>query len=123
MTGRLPAMRHRIVAVVIGLMSAVMAWAPAAAQSGSGQPIRSYDRFGKVCYTAEGVIRPQTTNPTLLNHIVFVRNHCYKQIKLKVCYYKSVHCIDMVVPSQSAKEGWLGATTVRSFEYTLQELN
>ena len=81
-------------------------------------------KAGKACYMTISDARPAKTNPNLFNHIVIIRNQCFKPIKLKICYHKTRHCIDMLVPPRTTREGWLGALpAMPKFAYDVQEIN
>jgi hypothetical protein len=53
---------------------------------------------GKPCLALSGFAKAQAINPHIFEHWVGATNSCGKDIKLQVCYAKSLDCIAMDVP-------------------------
>lgn len=80
------------------------------------------DPLNRPCLDIEAASRRHVINPDVYDHVVSVYNRCLKLIKLRVCYYKSEHCIDMEVPGQKRKDGVLGIyPKMQYFRYSYQE--
>jgi hypothetical protein len=83
---------------------------------------RHKDLTGKPCITLIGDTRPQKINPQILDHMVVAKNACGQNIKMKVCYYHSEHCISMNVPAYLQKEAVLGIMpSMRGFRFEYRE--
>ena len=63
--------------------------------SGSSAPLH-HDGYGRVCIEIRGYAEPQTANTDIFNHMLRIANGCSMRIKLRVCYYHSDHCVDVV---------------------------
>src|SRR5712691_4485669 len=110
-----------LISVII--LSMLVASPSVKAQPATGTGIKSIDIYGKQCYTIQGVARNQTINPNIFDHVIIVKNQCFKNVKLKICYHKSDRCIEMSIPSRSTKESWLGSfPSMRFFQYDAKEL-
>lgn len=80
------------------------------------------DPLNRPCLDIEAASRRHVINPDVYDHVVSVYNRCLKPIKLRVCYYKSDHCIDMEVPGQQRKDGVLGIyPKMQYFRYSYRE--
>ena len=80
------------------------------------------DSLNRPCLDIEAASRRHVINPDVFDHVVSVYNNCLMPIKLRVCYYKSEHCIDMQVPSKQRKDGILGVYhNMRYFRYSFRE--
>ena len=78
---------------------------------------------GKACITVIGDARPQAVNPQIYNHLVIATNTCGQNIKLKVCYYQSDHCVSVNVSPHSDKEAMLGIMpSMKTFRFEYREL-
>jgi len=85
--------------------------------------IKSGVTYRKQCFTVEGVARNQTNDPKTFDHLIFVKNDCFKSVKLKICYHQTDHCVDIFVPPHSNKETWIGAfPAMRFFQYDAKEM-
>jgi hypothetical protein len=93
----------------------------ATAQSFGATGINSVDIYGKQCFKVQGLARPELSVPNIFDHVIIVDNQCFKPVKLRICYHKSERCIDMEVPAQSIKEGWLGSYPLRFFQYDIKQ--
>jgi len=93
------------------------------AQLATGSGMKSDVFYEKQCFSIQGGARSQMMDPKMFDHVIFVKNKCYKSIKLKVCYHESDHCVDILVPPRSDKETWLGAfPSMRFFQYDAKEV-
>ena len=63
--------------------------------SGPTTPLH-HDGYGRVCIEIHGYAEPQKANPDIFNHILLIANGCSMRITLRVCYYHSDHCADVV---------------------------
>jgi hypothetical protein len=80
------------------------------------------DPLNRPCLDIEAASRQHVINPDVFDHVVSIYNRCVKTIKLRVCYYKSDHCIDMEVPPLTRKDGVLGIfPRLQYFRYSYQE--
>jgi hypothetical protein len=80
------------------------------------------DPFNKPCLTFEAIARAHITNSNIFDHIVSVNNHCRQVIKLRLCYRKSEHCIDVQVPGGQRKDVVLGVfPALKTFQYECKE--
>jgi len=78
---------------------------------------------GKPCITVEGSSKPETINSNIIEHWVGAANSCGQHIKLKICYYKTEHCVTVDVPPWDRRDTVLGifpALREFRFEYTEQ---
>jgi hypothetical protein len=105
------------------ILNMLVASPSANAQPSTGTGIKSIDIYGKQCYTIQGVARSHAINPNIFDHVIIVKNQCFKNVKLKICYHKSDRCIEMSIPHRSTKESWLGSfPSMRFFQYDAKEL-
>ena len=80
------------------------------------------NNFGKPCLHIEAASRRHVINPHIFDHVISVLNNCPKNIQLRVCYYKSDHCIDMEIPGSKRKDGVLGVFPgMQYFRYSYRE--
>jgi len=83
----------------------------------------SQDAFNRPCLQAEAIARPHVVNPSMLDHVVSVKNNCPKRIKIKVCYFGTDRCRDLSVGYYERQDTILGTISgVRYFRYTLIEV-
>jgi hypothetical protein len=88
-----------------------------------GSIVSHKDAFGKPCLTFEAISRAHVTNSNIFDHIVSVNNHCHQVIKLRICYRKSEHCIDMQVAGGQRKDVVLGVfPALKTFQYESREI-
>jgi hypothetical protein len=93
------------------------------AQPDTGIGINSEVVYKKQCFAIQGVARNQTIDPKMFDHVIYVKNECFKPVKLKVCYHDTDRCVDILVPPRSNKETWLGAfPSMRFFQYDAKEV-
>jgi len=80
------------------------------------------DFAGKPCLRSEGVARPLVSNPRIMDHAVSLDNHCAEAIRVKVCYYRSDDCTEVVVPGYGRKDQVIGVfPAMQLFRYEVQE--
>ncbi len=96
--------------------------ASAKAQTSGQTGIHSVDIFGKQCFKVQGLARAQVNAPNIFDHVIIVDNQCFKPMKFKVCYTRSETCTAMAVPARSTKEGWLGSSPMRFFQYDIKDM-
>jgi hypothetical protein len=78
--------------------------------------------LGKPCLSIEAASKRHVINPDVFDHVVSVYNTCSKLIKLRICYFKSDHCIDVEVSGQQRKDVVLGIyPNMQYFRYSYQE--
>lgn len=110
----------------------------ATAQFGDGfglqQPKRHHTGFnGQPCLTLKGFVKAQDANEfastppatasDIYEHWVRATNSCGENVKVKVCYHDSDHCITMNVPAWGQSQSILGifpALTEFRFDATEQ---
>jgi hypothetical protein len=81
------------------------------------------DFAGKPCLVSAGVAHPLASNPHIINHAVSLDNHCGDTIRVKVCYYRSDECTDVLVPGHGRKEQIIGVfPAMQQFRYEVKEL-
>lgn len=80
------------------------------------------DALGRPCLDIEAVARAHVVNPTVMDHIVSVKNGCPRLIKIKVCYFGSDRCVEAVLGSYSRSDVTLGTMTgVKTFRYSISQ--
>jgi hypothetical protein len=80
------------------------------------------DPLNRPCLQIEAASRQEVINPDIYDHVVSVYNRCQKTIKLRICYYKSNHCIDLEVQPLKRVDGILGRfPNMQFFRYSYQE--
>jgi hypothetical protein len=80
------------------------------------------DPLNRPCLQIEAASRRHVINPNVYDHVVSVYNRCLKTIKLRVCYYKSDHCIDMELQPQKRVDSVLGIfPNMQYFRYSYRE--
>ena len=83
---------------------------------------RQRDPLGKPCLDYIAVSRRHLANANVYDHVITINNHCLRPIKLRVCYFKTVTCIDSEVPSLKYKEIILGIyPSMPYFRYSYEE--
>jgi hypothetical protein len=89
---------------------------------GKGNARKHLDFAGKPCLSTEGVARPLSSNPRIMNHVVTFNNHCFERIRLKVCYSGTDDCTDVEVPPYGRKEQIIGVLpALQLFRYDVKE--
>jgi hypothetical protein len=82
------------------------------------------DPFRKECLSMHSSSHAHVINPQVFDHMISATNSCFRVIKLRVCYFKTEHCIDMTVPSQQRKDAILGSyPALQMFRYTYVEVH
>jgi hypothetical protein len=77
---------------------------------------------GKPCISVVGSSKAHVSNATVFDHIVATTNTCSQTIKLKICYYKSTHCVDVSAAGKTTKDVILGSfPSVRDFRFSVTE--
>lgn len=80
------------------------------------------DALGRPCLDAEAAARAHVVNPDLKDHVVSLKNNCPRLIKVKVCYYNSDHCQEMVLQGYRRSDIILGSMRgVDRFRYSLTQ--
>ena len=78
--------------------------------------------LGKPCLDIEAASRRHVINPNVYDHVVSIYNRCVQNIKLRVCYYHSDHCIDVEVAGLQRKDVALGIyPSMQYFRYSYRE--
>lgn len=80
------------------------------------------DPLGRPCLDVEAAARSEIINPTMLDHVVSIRNKCPKLIKAKVCYFNSERCNDVELRPYGRADTILGTMKgISFFRYTLTQ--
>jgi hypothetical protein len=83
---------------------------------------RHWGPTGSPCLAIQGYAKAEVVNKDIYQHWVRVTNSCGQAIKLRVCYNKSDHCIDMDVPAWEKKESVLGIfPALNRFQFEAKE--
>jgi len=78
--------------------------------------------LGKPCLDVEAASRPRLVDPTMLDHVVSLKNTCPRLIKVKVCYVNSTRCNEEDVQAYKRVDTILGSMKgVSFFRYTLTQ--
>jgi hypothetical protein len=78
---------------------------------------------GKPCLSVASTSKSQKINPDIYDHLISITNSCPMRIKVRVCYYRSEHCVLMEVPSYERREEVLGVfPRLKDFRYEYKEL-
>ena len=76
------------------------------------------DALNRPCLDIEAVGRAHTVNPSMIDHVVSIKNNCPKMIKVKVCYYRSDKCNEFDVLSYKRVDTILGTmANIHDFKY------
>lgn len=76
--------------------------------------------LGRPCLDVEAAARAHTVNPDMLDHVVSLKNNCPRIIRVKVCYFNSDHCNDVVVQGYKRADTILGTMRgVKFFRYSM----
>lgn len=90
--------------------------------SGDHANRKHLDYAGKPCIETSASAIPLTSNRRILNHQVTLDNHCYEQIRAKVCYYRTDECTDVTVSARSRKDQIIGVfPALQDFRYEVRE--
>jgi hypothetical protein len=85
----------------------------------SYQPVLR-DALGRPCLDVEAAARAHVINPTLVDHVVSVKNSCPRSISVKVCYVNSDKCNAFDVASYKRVDTILGTMSgIKNFKYVL----
>lgn len=80
------------------------------------------DALGKPCLDVEAAARGHVVHPETLDHLVSIKNNCPRSIKVKVCYYGSDRCNDVIVQQYGRVDTILGTMTgVKTFRYSVSQ--
>ncbi len=95
---------------VVGGTGGLTPLAPKPAFGGMSGPSAQlhHDVYGRVCIDIHGYSEPQKTNADIFNHMLLIANDCSTMIKLRVCYYGSEHCIDVMAAPYARRLETLG---------------
>lgn len=78
------------------------------------------DALGRPCLDVEAAARAHVVNPNLFDHVVSIKSNCVRPIKVKLCYFQSDACKEIVVPGYKRVDTILGTmTNVSRFRYSL----
>jgi len=88
----------------------------------TGKPF-SRGPSGRPCLDLEAAARAHVVNPSVLDHVVSVKNSCPRTIKVRVCYFQSEHCNEFAVGGYKRVDTVLGIMTkVSIFRYSVTEI-
>lgn len=80
------------------------------------------DALGRPCLDVEAAARAEVVNPEMLDHVVSVKNNCQRIIRVKVCYFNSDRCNEIVVQGYKRVDTILGTMRgVKFFRYSLMQ--
>jgi len=88
----------------------------------SSLPPAFRDPLGRSCFDVEAVARAHVANPSLMDHVVSIKNKCGRLIAVKVCYLNSDRCNELRIPSYGRLDTILGTMSgVKTFRYSLKQ--
>lgn len=73
------------------------------------------DPLGRKCLDVEAAARAHTTDPNFYDHIISLKNNCYRPIKASVCYFNSDRCTDVMLGSGKRVDTILGSSRGERF--------
>lgn len=80
------------------------------------------DPLGRPCLDIEAAARAQVVNPSMMDHVVSVKNNCAKIVHAKVCYFNSSRCNEVTVQPYKRVDTILGTMRgVQFFRYSLTQ--
>jgi hypothetical protein len=83
---------------------------------------RHWGPTGSPCLAIQGYTKAEVVNKDIYQHWIKAINSCGQAIKVRICYYKSDHCIDMDVPAFEKKESVLGIfPALKRFQFDVKE--
>ncbi|WFU39457.1 hypothetical protein QA640_34625 [Bradyrhizobium sp. CB82] len=78
------------------------------------------DALGRPCLDVEAAARVHVVNPTLVDHVVSLKNSCPRSISVKVCYLNSDKCNAFDVAPYKRVDTILGTISgIKNFKYVL----
>ncbi|WP_407117224.1 hypothetical protein [Bradyrhizobium sp. LMG 9283] len=78
------------------------------------------DALGRPCLDVEAAARAHTVNPEMLDHVVSLKNNCPRIIRVKVCYFNSDRCNDVVIQGYKRADTILGTMRgAKFFRYSM----
>ncbi|PDT87309.1 hypothetical protein CO669_25995 [Bradyrhizobium sp. Y36] len=78
------------------------------------------DALNRPCLDVEAMGRAHAVNPSIIDHVVSVKNNCPKAIRVKVCYFRSDKCNDFDLQGYKRIDAVLGTMSgVREFKYQI----
>ena len=83
------------------------------AEQSGGQAV--LDALGRPCLNVEAAARPQVVSPSMMDHVVSIKNNCPKIVHAKVCYYGSERCNELTLQPYKRADTILG--TMRSVNF------
>lgn len=66
------------------------------------------DALNRPCLDMEAVSRAHAANPSVFDHIVSIKNNCAKRIRVKLCYYNTETCKELLLSPYSREDTILG---------------
>ena len=82
----------------------------------------SRDAFNRPCLQIEGIARPHVVNPSILDHVVSVKNNCPKRVNVKVCYFDTDRCKPLAIGAYGREDTILGTLSgIKYFRYSVIE--
>ncbi|MET4447042.1 hypothetical protein ABIB75_005340 [Bradyrhizobium sp. GM2.2] len=80
------------------------------------------DALGRPCLEVEAAAIPHVADPSMLDHVVSIRNKCPRLIKAKVCYFGSQTCNDVTASAYKRADTILGTMRgVKFFRYSIKQ--
>lgn len=80
------------------------------------------DALGRPCLDVEAAARPQVVNPSMIDHVVSIKNNCPKMIRVKVCYHNSDRCNEATLSGYKRADTTLGTMrNVNFFRYSVHQ--
>ena len=83
---------------------------------------RHWGPTGSPCLAIQGFSKAEAVNKDINQHWIKVTNSCGQAIKVRICYYKTDHCINMDVLAWEKKESMLGIfPALNRFQFEAKE--
>jgi hypothetical protein len=83
---------------------------------------RHWGPTGSPCLAIQGYAKAEVVNKDIYQHWIKVTNSCGQAIKVKICYYKTDHCINMDVAAWEKKDSVLGIfPALKRFQFEAKE--
>jgi hypothetical protein len=81
----------------------------------------SRDALGRLCFDVEAMARAHIVDQSIYDHLVSLKNHCSRRLKLKACYFNSDHCNPVDLPPYGRVDTILGTMKgVQFFRYVIR---
>jgi hypothetical protein len=95
---------------------------PGIAPTEDGLAKRHMGPLGKPCLTIAGYAKPELANKDIYQHLIKAANNCSQDLKVRVCYYRTEHCVLMDVPRWETKTAVLGIfPALKRFQFQVKE--